>query len=256
MAEIVPLMAHIGSPNNPWIGMLTVSSWVLIAVYVFVAAARVRLESAGDLLLPLAGAVLVAGLFGSLGDVITDQGPWAVPAGVVALSALLIEANTDVDLRWSGWRGWSVLGVAVASAVVLYGPLDSLWFPTDDAGDPLPALQDASVAAEVVSAPTSDGTLRISVTLEGATFGSGITGTRPDDPESGLVPRFRVAGAYLMPAVPPSCVAARPCVEATFELSLPEELDQAPPDSLVVEMLTADGRPFAPPLQTEIPVSP
>ena len=254
--ESVPLLAHIGSPNNPWIGMLTVSSWILILVYGLVAAARVRVESAGDLLLPLAGATLAAGLFGGLGDVITDQGPWAAPAGVVALSALLLEANTEVQLRWSGWGGWAVVGVAVVSAAALYGPLDSVWFPTDVTGEPLPATRDASVVAEVVRASIAERSLEVRVAVEGATLGSEITATRPEDPQNGLVPTFEVDGVDLGPANPLACASVQPCTEATFELDLPESLARSELESIVVEMLTADGRSFAPALKAETAVSP
>lgn len=117
-------------------------------------------------------------------------------------------------------------------------------------------LQDASVSAEVVEPLDEDGRLRVHVALENATFGSTIFGTRPDDPETELVPRFQVGTVYLTPPVPAECAEADDCVEATFELTLPPSLVQDPPDSLVVELLTADGLPFAPPLQTRFEVAP
>lgn len=97
MPEFVPLLAHIGSPNNPWIGVMTVSAWVLLVVFGLVASRKVQVDTPGDLLLPLAAVVLVAGLTGSLGDAVNDQGPWAVPAGLVALGALLVGAFRDVS---------------------------------------------------------------------------------------------------------------------------------------------------------------
>ena len=256
MPPFLPLLAHIGSPNNPWIGVMTVSAWVLIVVFVLVASRRIQLDAPGDLLLPLAAVVLVAGLTGSLGDAITDQGPWAVPAGLVALGGLLVGAFRGVSYSWSTRSTWGVLGSAVLASVLLYSPLDSLWFPSDASGEPLPVLQDARVTAEVLDPLGDDGSLSVRVSLENATFGSTIFGTRPDDPETELVPRFQVGPVYLTPPIPPECVEADECIEATFELTLPPSLVQDPPDSLVVELLTADGLPFAPPLQTRFEVTP
>lgn len=256
MSPFVPLLAHIGSPNNPWIGVMTVSAWVLLAVFALVASKRIQVDEPGDLLLPFAAVVLIAGMTGSLGDAITDQGPWAVPAGLVALGGLLIGAFRDVTYSWSSRRTWGVVGIAVAASALLYAPLDSLWFPTDASGEPLPVLQDARVSAEVVDPLDDQGTVRVRVMLENATFGDTTFGTRPDDPQTELVPRFQVGPVYLTPPIPTECVEADDCVEATFELTLPSSLVEDPPDSLVVELLTADGLPFAPPLQTRFEVTP
>lgn len=256
MPQFVPLLAHIGSPNNPWIGVMTVSAWVVLLIYVLVVANRIKLDAPGDLLLPLAAVVLVAGLTGSLGDTINDQGPWAVPAGVVALGALLVGAFRDVSFNWSNRRSWGVLGLAAVASIGLYGPLNSLWFPTDASGELLPELPDAGVAAEVVDPLGDDGKVRVRVTLDGATFGDTIFATRPDDPTRDLVPRFQVGVIYLTPPVPPDCAEADDCAEATFDLTLPPGVAEDPPDSFVVELLTADGLPFAPPLQTRFEVTP
>lgn len=254
MTPLVPLLAHIGSPNNPWIGVMTVSALVLLVVFALVAAGRVQLQEPGDLLLPLATTVLVAGLAGSLGDLINDQGPWAVPAGLVALVALLVGASRGVEFRWGQRRTWGVTGVAVVAAVALYNPLNNLWFPTDASGEPLPTLQDAQVTATVTE-PLGDGdSLAVRVTLDGATFGDTITATRPADPETRLVPRFQVGSVYLTPPVPPECATAEDCTTADFELTLPTGFVTTLPESLVVELLTADGLPFAPPLQTRFEV--
>ena len=254
MTPFIPLLAHIGSPNNPWIGVMTVSALVLVVVFVLVAAGRVQLQAPGDLLLPLAAAVLVAGLAGSLGDVINDQGPWAVPAGLVALVALLVGAFRGVEFSWGQRRTWGVVGLAAIAAVALYNPLNDLWFPTDASGEPLPTLQDAQVTATVTEPLGDDDSLTVRVTLDGATFGDTITGTRPADPETRLVPRFQVGPVYLNPPVPPECAAIEDCTEAEFELTLPTGFVSSPPESLVVELLTADGLPFAPPLQTRFEV--
>ena len=250
VTTLAPTLAHIGSPNNPWIGVMTVSAWVLLVVFALVVADRIELEAPGDLLLPLAAVVLVAGLTGSLGDVINDQGPWAVPAGLVVLIALLWAAFGDLDLTWGARSTYLVIGAAVVAAVALYAPLEGLWFPTGEDDQPLPALEDAEVAAEVVEPLDEDGTVVVRVTLDSATFGDNTGGERPTDPETGLTPRFQVGPVYLTPPVPEECVEQEACTQADFELTLPSGFVTDPPESLVVELLTADRKPFAPPLQT------
>lgn len=256
MTSFVPLLAHIGSPNNPWIGVMTVSAWVLLVVLGLHVARRLEIDTPGDLLLPFAVVVLVAGLTGSLGDFINDQGPWAVPAGLVALVALLVAAFRDVDFHWGQRRTFVVMALAVVAAIALYNPLENLWFPTGPEDIPLPPLEDGQVTAEVVEPLADDGTLVVSVTLDDATFGDNTPGPRPDDPETELMPRFQVGAVYLTPPIPEECVEAEACTEAEFELTLPSGVVSDPPDSLVVELLTADQLPFAPPLQARFDLQP
>ncbi len=252
----MPLLAHALDAYNPWIGVMTISAWVLLVVFGLYVARRLEIDTPGDLLLPFAVVVLVAGLAGSLGDFINDQGPWAVPAGLVVLVALLIAAFGETDFRWGQRRTFVVIALAVVAAVALYNPLENLWFPTSPEDIPLPPLEDGVVAAEVVEPLGEDGTFVVRVTLENATFGDNTPGERPDDPETGLVPRFQVGPVYLTPPIPPECVEAEACTEADFELTLPAGVTSDPPDSLVVELLTADQLPFAPPLQTRFDLPP
>ena len=246
----MPLLAHALSAYNPWIGTMTVSALVLLVVFGLYAAGRLEIEAPGDLLLPFAVVVLVAGLAGSLGDAINDQGLWAVPAGLVVLVALLVAAFGDIDFRWGQRSTFGVLALAVVAAVALYNPLEGLWFPTGPGDIPLPPLEDGEVTAEVVEPIGEDGTFVVRVTLESATFGDNTPGERPADPETQLVPRFQVGPVYLTPPIPPECVEAEACTEAEFELTLPAGATSDPPDSIVVELLTADQLPFTPPLQT------
>ena len=256
LSSLTPLLAHIGSPNNPWIGVMTVSAWALLVVFALVVARRITVDAPGDLLLPFAAVVLVAGLAGSLGDTINDQGPWAVPAGLVVLVALFAAAFGDVDYHWGDRSTTLVIGLAVVAAVALFNPLEDLWFPTNAEDVPLPALEDAQVTAEVVEPLDEDGSFTVRVSLDSATFGDGTETSRPDDPETRLTPRFQVGPVYLQPPVPPECARAETCTEADFELTLPATVAQDPPESLVVELLSADRLPFAPPLQDRFELAP
>lgn len=250
MTTLIPVLAHIGSPENPWIGVMTVSAWVLLVVFALVVADRIELEAPGDLLLPLAAVVLVAGLTGSLGDFINDQGPWAVPAGLVVLVALLWAAFGELDLSWGRRAPIVVIGLAVVAAVALYNPLESLWFPANAEDVPLPIPDDATVAAEVVEPLDDRGRFTVRVTLEGATFGDNSFQPR-EDPETGLRPKFPIGPIVLNPPIPEECAAAEVCTEAEFELTLPSGFVEDPPERFEVEMLTSDGLPFAPPVRAE-----
>ncbi len=256
MTSFTPLLAHALSPENPWIGPMTMAAAVLLVTFVLVVVDRVQVDAPGDLLLPAAAAVLVAGLAGSVGgDFVLDQGRWAVPAGIVVLVALLVAAFRDVDYGPTSRSTFAVLGVAVVAAVALFQPLDRAWFPADE-DEPLPIPDDAVVAAEVVQPLGADGVVVVRVTLEGATFGDNVGVERPEDPETGLSPRFQVGPVYLQPPIPDDCAAAPTCTEAEFELTLPSGFVDDPPETLIVEMLTADRLPFAPPVQArfDLPV--
>lgn len=269
MTMFVPLLAHIGVSDNPWIGVLTVSAWVLLVVLALHVARRLELDSPGDLLLPFAAVVLVAGLTGSLGDAINDQGPWAVPLGLVALVALLVAAFSDVSLRLFN-RALTVTAVAaVVSVAVLMPVLEYAFFGdgTDDAftlaavtwywedgyGQErdallLPEPDDAQVTAEVVEPLDDDGRFAVRVTLQGASFNDNRSVGVADDPEEGVLAKFPVGPVVLNPPVPQDCAEQERCTEAVFELTLPPGISQDPPTELEVELLTSDGRPFAPPV--------
>lgn len=257
MASLTPLLAHALSPENPWIGPITIAAAVLLVTFALVVADRIEVSAPGDLLLPAATAVLLAGLAGSVGgDFVLDQGRWVVPAGLVVVVALLVAALRDVEYSIDSRSTYVVIGLAVVAAIALFQPLDNAWFPTDE-DEPLPIPDDAEVAAEVLEPLTEDGLVVVRVTLEGATFGGDAGGERPADPETGLVPRFQVGPIYLRPSVPEGCAAAAACTDAVFELQLPAGFVDDPPETLVVEMLTADLLPFAPPVQErfDLPVA-
>jgi hypothetical protein len=52
VTSIIPLLAHIGSPNNPWIGVMTIAALALLVIFVLVAFHTITMEAPGDLLLP------------------------------------------------------------------------------------------------------------------------------------------------------------------------------------------------------------
>ncbi len=252
MSTFAPLLAHIGSPNNPWIGIMTIASAALLVIFVMLVLKKVTIAAPGDLLLPMAVVVLVAGLAGTLGDAINDQGPWAVPIGLVLLVALLVAAfRGGVDFGVTT-RPTLITGLAaVVAAAALYVPLENLWFPgTQDVF--LPERGDATVALSLVSAPDENGTFVVRLDLTGGTLGTSLTSTAPGDPETGMVTRFLVGPVYLSPPVSDACAADDACTESEYEITLPAGFLTEPPDSITVELLTANGLPFVEPLTASV----
>lgn len=250
MSILLPLLAHIGEAGDPWVGVVTAASLVVMVVFVLVAFDVVELGVPGDLLLPLAAVVLVSGLAGNIALVLDEQSPWIVPVGLALLVGLVVAAfrqDATIEPR-SRLTLFSLVG-AVALTAVAYNPLADLWVPEEET---LPLLEDAVVAAEVVQPPNADGQFVVRVSIENGTLGDGLLLERPDDAETELVPRFQVGPVYLQPPVPDECAAADPCTTADFQLTLPAGFVTEPPDEIVVELLTADKLPFVPPLQDRV----
>ena len=246
------VVGHVLSQDNPWIPLMTVAGIALLVVFVLAAVGRLRLEEPGDLLLPLASVVLLAGLSGSLAqaDWLLDQGPWIVPAGIVVLVAIVVVAFSS-SIEFAGPTSRTtlvVLGVAAVAAVGAFGPLDQAWFGETDqfAVERGPA----EVTMTVVEPPDAEGRFVVEVTVDGGTIGDGTMATStPDDPLSDMFVRFYVNSASRFPAVPDDCAAADDCTTARFELFHPAD---TPLERVRVEFLTANQLPFAQPLDATL----
>lgn len=252
MTAIVPLLAHIGEAGDPWVGVATVAAIAAMITFVLVVFDVVTLEAPGDLLLPLAAMVLASGLGGNLGLAIDEQSPWIVPVGLALLIALVVAAfRPSVSIGRTTRPTLLALAGAVVLAAASYSFLAELWVPQELT---LPELEDGVVTAEIPAPPDEDGTFTVRVSVENATLGDGLATARPDDVETELVPRFQVGPVYLNPPVPDDCAAAETCTTAEFEMTLPAGFITEPPETITVELLTADGLPFSPPLQTIVPL--
>jgi hypothetical protein len=257
VSSIVPLLAHIGSPNNPWIGVMTIAAAALVVMFMLVAFRAVTMEAPGDMLLPFAVVVLLAGLAGSLGDAINDQGPWVVPVGVVALIALTLSAFRG-GIDFSPKRSAFAIVVVVALAVSLSTRsfLEGLWFPNQQAEVFLPERGDATATLELLSPVNENGTFRMRLTVTGGTLGTMIQSGEPDDTELDMVTRWLVGPVYLVPPVSDACAADEACTSSEFEITLPAGFVTEPPERVTVELLSSNGLPFATPLTASIELRP
>lgn len=239
------VLGHVLSQDNPWIPLLTVAGIAILVVFVLVATGRITIAEPGDLLLPLASVVLVAGLAGSIAnaDWLLDQGPWVVPAALVVLVGLVLAAMTaGVRLGPEAVRSTAVVGVlAAVVGVAAFVPLDRAWFGEEpdvfavDRGD-------ATVTMTLVEPPDEDGVLVVEVALVGGTIGDNVPSARPDDPEREMFVKFLLNGQPRFPAVPEACAADPGCTTARFEL---RHVTDDPLEEVTVELLTADQVPFA-----------
>lgn len=248
------MIAHVLSEGNAWIAPLTVAGIALVVLFVLVVADRVVLDEPGDLLLPLATVVLVAGLSGPLAtqDWLLDQGPWLVPASLVLLAGMVATAVTDsVALARRSRATLAVVGVAVAAGALAFAPLDDAWFGEEPAVFAVERDGDASAELTLVEPPDDEGRFVVEVALDGGTIGDNVpAATTPQDTTRDMFVRFYVGTSSQFPAVPEECASAEECRTARFELFDPTPDD--PLGSVTVEFLTADQLPFAEPLTASL----
>lgn len=245
MLDQLLVLAHGGAGDNPWFGIVVVAAIALTGVFVLAALGRIPLESPGDLLLPAAVVVLLAGLGGSVGDTIADQAPVAVPVLVVLLVALVVGAVTGRSLRLGAPLGYGAVALAVVAAVALGPTLETTFFPGPV---PLPMSDDADLTVALVDGPDPEGRLTLEVAVTGGTLAP-AAGDQPDDREEAMVPQFLAGPAFVRPdATIGDC--APTCTSLQYELTLPTNADGTLPDRVQVELRTAQLLPFGPPLRT------
>lgn len=247
MTALVPVLAHEGGSGSAWLGIATVAAVAVAVLFVLAVLDRVQLDGAGDLLLPLAAVVLVAGLGGSLGDAVADRAPIAVPVLVVLGVAVVVAASTDLVLRPTSPLAVGAVVLAVVAAVVAGPWLEQQFFPAPEA---LPTAQDAVVDLAVVEGPDAQGVVRVEVSVSGGSLGVAVATERPDDLEEGMLPRFVAGPAFVLPLDQPTDCDPT-CTSATYGLQLPE-VDGGLPDRVTVELLTAHQLPFAPPVRATV----
>lgn len=125
-------VAHAGE-GATWQALLTVLSVGLLVLFVLALAGRLELRSPADLTLPLAMVAVIASLAPVAGDVVSDAAPWAVPAGVVLLVALLVATTTDRRLTPRSPLALTAVALAVVASLALAPTLVDAWYPPADA---------------------------------------------------------------------------------------------------------------------------
>lgn len=241
------LLAHAGAGAS-WQALVAVIGVLTAGLFVLVVTRAVRIKESSDLVLPLAGVVIVSSLGTSASDTLSDQVGWAIPLGVVGLAALLVYGWRPDLMTLRHPTTWAVVAVAALSAFVFQGPLTRALHPPPilfDASS-LPAVDDVTIAIRS-PVPSENGSVEVTspITLEleitGGTVGGELLSAAdaPADPESlGLV---RVLDGSTVLDVQPeqTCTPEDPCTILTYVLELGPG-----PHQLVVEFLTATGTTF------------
>ncbi len=249
----IELLAHAGAGAS-WQALVTVLSWLLAVLFVLVATKRVKVSEPGDLVLPIAGIVIVSSMGTASSDTLSDQIGWSLPIGVVALAGLVL-----ASLRPDTWHLRSrhvqlTVAAGAIAAIALNAPLTSVLHPPPDYFDvtALPMVDDVRIQIvepavdDPSERPTVSGPVTIVAEVTGGTVAGSVPGTEPlgeddapEDPEElGLV---RILdGATVLDVAPlEDCSPTSPCTRLTWELDLAPGTHQ-----VLVEFLTATGSTF------------
>jgi hypothetical protein len=230
---VSPLLAHAG-PGSTWQAAVVVAGVALALCVVLAAIGRLPVREPGDLLVPLAGAAIVASL-GPLGDTwLSDAVGWGLPLGVVALLTLLLAGFTPLELSPASPLSLGALALAVVSMVMLYQPLTIALHP--------PADIEVRIVAPADGATVEAGDVEVVVEVTGGSIGpvsSALEDLRLDPEEGGSLAVF--LDGDRVPVDWDGCTVQDPCSSVTVEVPVP-----AGERSLAVEFVRGDGTPFAP----------
>lgn len=239
------VLAHAGE-GATWQALLTLLALGLAVVFVLAAVGVVRLDEPGDLILPLAGAAVLASLSGATSEVLSDWVGWAFPLGVVVLVALVLAASTPLQLALVSPLTWGAVAIAVVGVVTLQGPIVRAWHPapvTMTAAE----LDDLTVqVVEPADGSTVDvGAVEVVVEATGGSLGDGFVDQGvPADPEElvGLTLTLvsSTSGQSTTVTGDPAEDCTSGCDRATYTVEIPEAGEW----TIFVEALTADRRPF------------
>lgn len=126
------LLAHAGE-GATWQALLTVIAVGMLVLFVLALVGKLRLETPGDLTLPIAAVAVVASLAPVAGDPVSDAAPWAVPAGVVLLVSLIVAATTSRALTVRSPLAIATVVLALVASLALAPLLVDAWYPDDPA---------------------------------------------------------------------------------------------------------------------------
>lgn len=242
MNQVVLPLAHAGE-GATWQALLALLSFGLVAVVLLVVARLVTVDEPGDLILPLAGAAVLASLSGATSEVLSDTVGWAFPIGVVALVALLVAALTPLELSLTSPLLIAAVVVGAVAALVLQGPIVRAWHP--DEVLEVAAVDDleVTIASPQDGATVPGGTIEVEVRVTGGTIGDGPVEpvAAPDDPEQGIVINLTAAGGSATTQIgDPLEDCSDGCEQATYEVTL----DESGRWDLYIEALTAARQRF------------
>lgn len=240
-------LAH-GGAGAAWQAVVTGLALGVGVVFVLVVIGRVELDSPGDLITPLAVALVAGSLATTARTVLSDWVGYAMIAGGLTLLALALVASID---RFELRRNWSVAVTFAALAaipVMLWGgTLNAEVHPPEE--PPKARLPDPGDAVLSLASPEPGGTVpagqvEFTFTVTGGSIGPRI-GSQPipppDDPQDLGHVRLFVDNRPVTTSDEDRCSVAAPCREVTFTTTLTPG-----PHRVTAEFVAYDGAQFAP----------
>lgn len=242
MSQVVLPLAHAGE-GATWQALLALLSFGLVAVVLLATFRVITIDGPGDLILPLAGAAILASLSGATAELFSDTVGWAFPVGVVALVALLAAALTRLDLSLTSPLLIGAVVIGAVGALVLQGPITRAWHPSEELQVAAVDDLEITITSPQDGATVPAGTVEVVVQVTGGTLGDGPVepSAAPEDPEEGVVVNLSILGTSTATLVgDPVEDCSDGCDEATYEVTIdePGEWD------IYVEALTAASQVF------------
>lgn len=131
MPPTTPLLLAHGGPGASWQAVVTIICLGLALLFVAVVAGWFEVREPGDLLLPVAAVVIIAGLGTGVSETVSDWVGWAIPVGVTAIGALLVATLTPLELTLRSRFVWATVVVAAAATFLLAEPLTDALHPPE-----------------------------------------------------------------------------------------------------------------------------
>lgn len=242
----VTVLAH-GGAGAGWQAVVTGVAIAVGIVFLLVVAGRIELTSPGDLITPLAIALVAGSLATPVQDTLSDWVGYAMLAGGFILVVLIAAAAGVFRLRRDLSNATTFAALAAIPAIVWGGALNDQVHPQELIKARLPAAEDATLTlvspepgATVASGPTE-----ITFAVSGGTIGPRI-GSQPipepqDDPQDLGHVRLFVDNRPITTSDEDRCRVATPCTEVTFTVDLTPGTHR-----VTAEFVAYDGAQFAP----------
>jgi hypothetical protein len=238
---MIPVLAHAGAGAS-WQALVVAIGFLVAGLFLLVVLKVVKVREPSDLVLPLAGVVIVSSLATTASDSLSDQIGWVLPIGIIALGGLLWASLKPQEFTVTSRFTLILVGLAAVAGVALQGPLTNALHPALVEFDvtTLPQVDDVKIS---IITPQDDATVgtpfELVIEVTGGTIGGELLANIPVDPET--FGNVRVLdGAKVLDVTPAeSCSSDAPCTRLTYQIELTAGKHQ-----LLVEFLTAKGTTF------------
>lgn len=218
------LIAHAGAGSS-WQALVTAIGVLSAVLFLLAAAGVVKVKDHNDLVLPLAGVVIISSLGTGQSDFLSDQIGWALPIGVVALAGLVWLGFKPDEFSITAPPTLLLVGVAAIAGVLLQGPLTGAFHPIEFfVPTNFAQLDDLEID---ITSPTDQDVISGPFTLQVNIIGGSVSNVEqseddaPEDPEEQGILHILLGGANRLEVAPnEGCSIESPCTTLTYDLDL------------------------------------